>query len=307
MRNLVVAIGCLSLAACGYVGDPLPPALNIPVPPTNFQAIQRGDKLLITFEQSSLTTDGLKLHHLGEPQIEIAGESFESSQTTDGVVRFETPVMPFIGKEVSVRVRVNNGRGRYSQWSGVQNVTVVAPLSPPRDVEVSSVPEGVRVSWTAEQRPEKLSYRVLRTAKGNTEVMIAQGSPFIDTTAQVGEDYNYRVQAILGSAESAPTPPVSLAHADKAPPSAPTGLSVTFGINAAELTWERSPDSDVAGYRVYRAVGAGPMQVLADNVSVPAHTDTTVQPKTEYRYVVTALDKSGNESARSTEARITVP
>jgi len=45
----------------------------------------------------------------------------------------------------------------------------------------------------------------------------------------------------------------------------------------------------------------------AQPVTGPAYRDTTVQPKHSYRYAVSAIDLTGHESKRSSEADEAVP
>lgn len=74
------------------------------------------------------------------------------------------------------------------------------------------------------------------------------------------------------------------------------------------LTWNRSTSTDVIGYGVYRAdVSGGPYTRLATQMgSSPAFTDTTVKPAHIYYYVVTAIDRKGNESKFSNQAQAAV-
>jgi hypothetical protein len=41
------------------------------------------------------------------------------------------------------------------------------------------------------------------------------------------------------------------------PPSAPTGLTGSAGDSRVTLTWNANPETDVVGYRVYRALTTG--------------------------------------------------
>ncbi len=49
------------LAGCGFVGDPLPPALNIPVAITDLRGLEYGPNVLVEFSAPKLTTEGLLL------------------------------------------------------------------------------------------------------------------------------------------------------------------------------------------------------------------------------------------------------
>jgi fibronectin type 3 domain-containing protein len=79
-----------------------------------------------------------------------------------------------------------------------------------------------------------------------------------------------------------------------------------------ELSWERPGEADLAGFRVYRAAVAGGDRAWArvgpaEPIVTANFSDRTVQPATAYRYSVTSVDQSGNESARSQPAEITSP
>src|SRR5713226_392058 len=120
------------LAGCGSVGEPLYPALNIPMPVTDLSAVERGDKLDINFTIPPKTTEGLLLKEIGSLELRI-GPHTENEFRADawaasakrldvplpaqvGAVHFETSTHEFIGKDVVVAARVGNARGRMSQW-----------------------------------------------------------------------------------------------------------------------------------------------------------------------------------------------
>ena len=88
---------------------------------------------------------------------------------------------------------------------------------------------------------------------------------------------------------------------DRAAPSQPTGLTaIATGSSSINLNWTASTDdAGVAGYKIFR----GGLQV---GTSVTAtYTDTALAASTTYAYTVSAYDKAGNNSARSTSASAT--
>jgi fibronectin type 3 domain-containing protein len=76
-----------------------------------------------------------------------------------------------------------------------------------------------------------------------------------------------------------------------------------------DLTWDASTAADLAGYLVYRsAQPEGEYQRLtAGPIPVQSFGDAAVEPGKTYYYAVTAVDRTGNESARSAPAAVTVP
>ncbi|NOT32618.1 MAG: hypothetical protein HOP12_00435 [Candidatus Eisenbacteria bacterium] len=92
---------------------------------------------------------------------------------------------------------------------------------------------------------------------------------------------------------------------DSAPPGTPSGVSVTRQGADARVQWAANSEPDLAGYRVYRATTQnGSYTRLNNNLIVATQfTDNSVPVGgSEVWYKVTALDATGNESARSTGA-----
>ena len=85
-------------------------------------------------------------------------------------------------------------------------------------------------------------------------------------------------------------------------------VAVTLTVNApatssVTLTWNPNQESDLSGYKLYRATTSGgygaPIATLPGNVT--AYIATGLQVGTTYFFVITAYDSAGNESARSNE------
>ena len=85
-------------------------------------------------------------------------------------------------------------------------------------------------------------------------------------------------------------------------------VNVTLALNAPSsssvtLTWNANKESDLAGYRVYRATSSGtygaPIATIQGNTT--SYVATGLQLGTTYFFVVTAFDIAGNESAYSNE------
>jgi hypothetical protein len=85
------------------------------------------------------------------------------------------------------------------------------------------------------------------------------------------------------------------------PPAAPTGLNATPGDRHVVLTWNASPETDVTGYRVYRATASGGPYDLVGPAATHAFDDIGLTNGVTYYYVVTALD-AHHESPHSAEA-----
>jgi hypothetical protein len=78
--------------------------------------------------------------------------------------------------------------------------------------------------------------------------------------------------------------------------------------HSVHLAWNSSP-SQIAGYKVYRAdISGGPYATISPStVDSPAYDDSTVASGGSYYYVVTAVNRSGDESQYSNESAAVIP
>jgi fibronectin type 3 domain-containing protein len=76
------------------------------------------------------------------------------------------------------------------------------------------------------------------------------------------------------------------------------------------LTWTASATATVVGYDVYRGTtsgGEGATPLNASPVKGTTYTDSPVTAGATYYYIVTAVGANGVQSAKSDEAKATVP
>ena len=140
--------------------------------------------------------------------------------------------------------------------------------------------------------------------KTAAEIGSAEQPHFVDTTAQFETQYSYAVVALNGGVESPPSEAVKITPLDKFPPSVPGGVTALAGPESIEISWQRSPETDLQGYYVYRSVNGGEFERQGAMLSLPAYSDRQVEHGKSYRYVVNSVDKKGNESARSSAAQV---
>ncbi len=99
-------------------------------------------------------------------------------------------------------------------------------------------------------------------------------------------------------------------NASNSPISIPvSGTGVATPAHSATLSWNASTTSDVVGYLVERAdQSGGPYTSLTPTPLVATtFTDSTVVAGHTYFYVVVAVDVTGQTSAPSNEASVTIP
>ncbi len=317
-----VALTTLLLSSCGYIGEPLYPALNIPTRVSDLAAIERGNHIDVTFTIPPLTTEGLALKqireielragpHIGDFEVNRWAESANRidvpTPTQPGAVQIAFPAGAFVGKEIIVAARVVNTKGRASAWSNVAIVTVEPPLATPADFAAKASPEGVRLTWNA---PGQSAFRIYRVAPGETRsaLLASPTEPqYLDAATEFGKTYTYHVQSVHDKSESDGAGPVTITPKDEFPPAPPAGLAAAAGADTIELLWERNTESDFKEYRVYRSLEGGPFERIAAALEAPGYSDRKLPSGKHYRYRVTAVDQSGNESDPSAIAEAVAP
>jgi fibronectin type 3 domain-containing protein len=140
--------------------------------------------------------------------------------------------------------------------------------------------------------------------KSPVQIGTAEKPEYVDTTSQWDTPYTYTVVAQQGSAESLPSTPVAVIYADKFPPSIPATVTALAAPDSIEVSWSRSPESDLKGYYVYRSVDGGPFVRQGDLINLPVYSDHKVEHGKTYRYAISATDQKNNESEKSAAAEV---
>lgn len=319
-RGYGFCLAFLVCGSCGYVGPVVPPSPELPNPVTDLQVIERGDQLVIKFSTPVRTTDSLTIKHFSEVDLRVGPEvtPFDFDQWAASAKQYQLPLpsidpdsprpvpvtksipaAEWAGKHVAVLVRTAVKKtDHYSQWSNRQILDVVAPLEQPV-LTVAAVKQGYMLTWKS--APD-VHYRILRQGPGQTapvEIGTADASPYLDDTSQWDTRYTYTAVALQKTAESLPSEPVSITHANTFPPAAPQSLAALGGPESIELSWSRNVEPDLKGYYVYRSVDGGPFERLGDLTNVPTYSDHKVEHGKTYRYAVTAVSQNGYESDKS--------
>jgi hypothetical protein len=224
-------------------------------------------------------------------------------------------------------VRTEISEKKPSANSNVVSVRVYPAPDAIADVKTEVTHAAVVLTWTAPVKtlvgstPAISSYRIYRGAPepGATaqemklksplvKIGETQSSPYQDEQFAFGTAYVYSVRSVVQHAgealESANSNLVMVMPRDTFPPGAPQGLLVILvprqGDMAAhlELSWAINPETDIAGYNVYRGDQADTQgtQLNTDLLLTPAFRDMNVLPGHRYFYSVSAVDHTGNES-----------
>jgi Bacterial Ig domain/Gametolysin peptidase M11 len=208
-------------------------------------------------------------------------------------------------------VETVDATGTYLMRSALHPTTEPTTLRVPR----AKFPGGYVYSWYYLEVREKggifenvsdastTGVSIRATEEVSPETLLLDANPvtatFQDAPLGVGQTFNggsVRIKTLSVSGGSA-TVSIEL---DEEPPSAPTALTVTGGLEEALLQWDASTDEfGVARYRVFRdgsEIGTAPGTTFIDD---PA-------PVGDHEYVVYAEDATGNLSAASDPATATI-
>jgi len=304
------------------VGDPLPPLANIPKAVEDLAAVQRGSRIIVQFTVPERTTEGIAMRMPPSFDLRIgtASPPFDAAaraawaaeaQRVSGTPPYSIPAGPWIGKEVTIGVLATGENGKTSNWSNFANVPVVAPPETPAAFRPEANAAGVQLSWRGPPG-EFLVFRRGPDEPGFTRLAEVAELAYLDQTVAWGKPYAYVVQRIVKlpesrHAESELSAEASITPRDTFPPTAPATLRAAAGIDSIELSWDGNPETDLAGYRIYRASPGQDFTKLADVPPIPTYSDRAAERGIKYQYAVTALDQAGNESGKSGIADAAIP
>jgi fibronectin type 3 domain-containing protein len=239
------------------------------------------------------------------------------------------------GAALAYRVRTRASRKRGSADSNTVTVRVRSVPERITAVHAGVTEPAVELSWSAPPRtsagdplPSISEYHVYRgeidpasatandlsQVKWKSPLTLLASSPtnsYRDATFDFGKTYLYTVRTIIpgdgSTVESSDSVPAIVTPRDTFPPAVPQGL--VAAVLSAEpnaplevaISWSINTETDLAGYRVYRSEQQDmPGQLVTPDLLLsPAYRDTSVQAGHRYWYSVTAVDRSGNESAPS--------
>ena len=174
---------------------------------------------------------------------------------------------------------------------------------------------------TADQAPKSALAPVAPAAAQTLEVQSKDGvdpGHAVDASALFNQQYRYVLERVATLAlgghsvemQGPPSDAVVISTTDIFPPAVPQGLVAVAdaAAGAIDLSWSPDSDSDLAAYQVYRRdIHTDlPPQLISSVGTETSFRDTGAQPGHAYAYSVSAIDQTGNPSARSPEVEETL-
>ena len=194
----------------------------------------------------------------------------------------------------------------------------LAPATPGGFGATSRV-DGVLLGWLTNNEADLAGYKAYRATTLDGVYSALNGGAVIsvnellDSDVVEGTTYYYKVTAVDAqgneSAMSAAASGTRLPPPDTTAPEAPTGTGAAGLQNGILVTWTANAETDVAGYRVFRATSlTGTYTLLTPGlVNGTAYTDATAATAQAYYYRVVAVDNAGNSSPASASATAVRP
>jgi uncharacterized protein len=306
VRRCAILALFLIAAACGREGAPLPPFIRIPEAVKDLNVAQSGYSLVLSWTNPARNIDGSAATNLAHVRIRSDSVTATSLDVT-APGRPQSYVIP-MGAELDGRrtfsLVVETTQGKTSQVSNAVSITPVEVPGPVRGLRAIVDQRRIVLSWEKPQEHPELAdaFVVVRTDMPGESQTVTE-TRYEDTQYEPGKMVMYQVTAVRRAGGNtipgvgAASLPVTVE--DKTPPQVPGGLDIVQSDTGAYLTWAPNPETDLAGYRVFRGDTLnGPFRLISNRmITTNAFFDPTSRQKQYYR--VSAVDESGNESAMS--------
>jgi hypothetical protein len=218
--------------------------------------------------------------------------------------------------EVRLYVAVGfNKRGRHGPYS----VPVAVPVSPPPEApgkpEVIVDETGITVTWSPPASvPDDVALTYHVYAPDDVPLRLTteplDEEKFVDKRIEWGAERCYVVRSVETldkmTLESEASPETCVTLVDTFAPAAPEGLTIVASEGAMNLIWNPSPEGDLAGYVLWRAMPSDGNLVSITPAPIKETTfKDTVPAGIRVAYAVQAVDKAGNVSPMSTRVEET--
>ncbi len=225
-------------AACGKIGEPLPPLIRIPRPVADLAAQQQGRQVMLSWTLPKLNTDGSTATTLASVEIFRAirrpGSPPASARTltesnrwqvlqtgpsrtlgresiSDGLEGLENSEV--FDREFSYAVKVFNLKRQTAGFSNIVTLRLLPAPHPPGELVVKPDEEFIEVSWeppstSIDDSPasSEMKFNLYRNLRPGIPVEVPLNpSPvaktsFRDGSARSGEQYFYKVRAVVETA-----------------------------------------------------------------------------------------------------------
>lgn len=304
-------------------------------------------KIFRQFEPSSSARAAPSMTSEQRPYVTLPAEDV-ARLAKDGRLRFASPVKPEeefqrAGGKIIFMVRTQLAGHKESEDSNLAVVALYPAPAIPQGLAAEISQTAVALQWNAVTQntaggalDSPPRYRIFRWEQNSSTQPASAAVPnkseqawnqlaevpetsYGDMTFEFGKTYSYKIQAVelYGNVAvtSADSQPLEVTPKDTFPPAAPQGLvAVVVPASSSEppyvaLSWAVSPETDLAGYNVYRSEQGDEkgQRMNGQLLLTPTYRDAPVAAGHSYFYTVTAVDRAANESPGSIPATVSLP
>jgi predicted small lipoprotein YifL len=328
-------------SACGKLGPLTLPERPAPLPVSDITLDQRENMIIVSWsfppvlkDQATLVQvekiSHLEIWHTAKPLEKkpfdkvakrlkkMSGKDL--AKAPSGRYEISFPFSPddldSLTHRFAIRYRHNGEKAEFSPIFSHQSVLPARPIT---DLSLQEEGRHLLLSWTSPQfniqgKPlrELIGYHLYvqkKTDAGwepdirlNKTPILREGYEIL--SSEIEGEFRYRVTALASERiESDFSNAVTARVVDDKPPNRPTNLICLSSDDHIILTWRGTNDQDFDQYRILRRKNpTEPFTLLAEGVKTNFYRDYKVKKGQAYTYVITAVDKKGNESNESPPA-----
>jgi len=229
-----------------------------------------------------------------------------SKANTNGLVSAINYNIPNLinGDSYDMKITAVDGSGNESGFSSIVSATVTDTQAPsaPTNLAIDSFTDTtVTLSWTDSPESDVAGYNVYVDSIKQYSLVSSpqQVASLIENT-----NYSFYVTAEDGNGNESAASNIVSQTTQNVAPAALTGVNANPGNQSATISWDASPEHDLAGYNVYED------GVKSNSSLIPKGTlnyeDLNLTNGQSYDFYVTAVDTEGAESAASAIVSVTL-
>ncbi|HYA12331.1 MAG TPA: hypothetical protein VEF37_05105 [Thermodesulfovibrionales bacterium] len=309
-------IVCLLVVSCGKKGEPTLKSYEKPDPPSNLRAIHRESEIILLWDFPKNKEQAIKGFYL----MKSPGGDTEGSK--GGAGDFERIFLePYkrsysdkefkIGTTYTYKIISQNLRNVLSNDSNVIEVEPKDLPAPPSKLLFKVVYDSLTLTW--EDIGGGVLYNIYKSnKKGLYSFMPLNKEPIKGTSFtdrfDIGKTVYYTIRSLRGGDiwdEGSASEELEI-NPSEFVPSPPERLQAVVNEEGVYLIWKESPETWVAGYKVYRETDKKEGFVFIGEISVPAYFDNE-KPLTKRNYRVTALGPSKEGPASEIRDVVFIP